>query len=213
MKKKIITVTLTLLFVLPFSSELSYSQSVSQINKIHSPPVIEEKKQIKCELLDYQKVMKVTNWNEEISKYLVIEAENKNVSVFDEVLPIINTETHGTYDFSLIHCNTNETYDKGVFQINDVTYSDIVKMLKLEGREFDNWSRLNPKFNISAGICWLDYLKNKGMEGEKLFTSYNRGIFGAKSYAKRNGTYSSRYSRDTIKARNEINEIININRI
>jgi len=209
MKKKIIIAMLTLLFVLPFSSGLSCSQGVSQINKIHSPPVIEEKKQIKCELLDYQKVMKVTNWNEEISKYLIIEAENRNVSVFDEVLPIINVETHSTYDFSLIHCNTNRTYDKGIFQINDVTYPDIVKMLKLEGRKFNNWSRLNPKFNISAGICLISYLKSKGMEGEILYTSYNRGIFGAKNYAKRNGTYSSRYSRDVIKARSEINKVVN----
>jgi len=207
MKKKIIIVTFTLLFVLPFSSGLSCSQGVSQVNKIYSSHVVQ--KQIECELQDYQKVMKVTNWNEEISKYFVNEAKSRNVSVFDEALPIISKETHGTYDFNLIHHNTNDTYDKGAFQINDLSYQEIVKILKSEDKQFDLWSRLNPEFNLSAGLCWLNYLKSKGLENDALFTSYNRGIAGAKNYASRNGTYVSRYSRDVIKARNEINKVVN----
>ena len=207
MKKKIIIAIFTLLFVLPFSSKLSYSQGISQVNKIHSPHVVQ--KQIECELQDYQKVMKVTNWNEKISKYFISEAKSRNVSVFDEALPIINIETHGTYDFSLIHYNTNGTYDKGAFQINDLPYQEIVKILKLESKQFDLWSRLNPEFNLSAGLYWLNYLKSKGLENNALFTSYNMGISGAKNYASRNGTYISRYSKDVIKARNEINNVIN----
>ena len=128
MKKKIIIAIFTLLFVLPFSSKLSYSQGISQVNKIHSPHVVQ--KQIECELQDYQKVMKVTNWNEEISKYFVNEANNRNVSVFDEALPVIGVETGGGYDFKLIHYNSNGTKDVGIFQINDVTKSEIVKILK-----------------------------------------------------------------------------------
>ena len=207
MKKKIIIAIFTLLFVLPFSSKLSYSQGISQVNKIHSPHVVQ--KQIECELQDYQKVMKVTNWNEKISKYFISEAKSRNVSVFDEALPIINIETHGTYNFCLIHHNTNGTYDKGAFQINDLSYQEIVKILKLESKQFDLWSRLNPEFNLSAGLYWLNYLKSKGLENNALFTSYNMGISGAKNYASRNGTYISRYSKDVIKARNEINNVIN----
>ena len=210
MKKKIIIAITTLLFILlmlPFSSRLSYSQGINQVNTIHIQHVVH--KQIECELTDYQKVMKVTNWNKEISKYFISEAKSRNVLVFDEALPIINIETGGTYDFSLVHCNDNDTYDKGVFQINDLTHKDIINKLRTEGKKFDNWSRLNPKYNISAGLYWLGYLKSEGLEDHILFTSYNRGINGAKNYASRNGTYISRYSRDVINARNEINKIVN----
>jgi len=209
MKKKIIIAIITLLFVLlmlPFSSRLSYSQGINQVNTIHIPYVLQ--KQIECELPDYQKVMKVTNWNKEISKYFISEAKSRNVLVFDEALPIIGVETGGTYDFDLVYCNDNGTYDKGVFQINDITHKDIINKLRIEGRKFDDWSRLNPRYNISAGLYWLAYLKSEGLENECLFTSYNKGITGAKNYASRNGTYISRYSRDVIKARNEINKFV-----
>jgi len=210
MKKKIIIAITTLLFILlmlPFSSRLSYSQGINQVNTIHIQHVVH--KQIECELTDYQKVMKVTNWNKEISKYFISEAKSRNVLVFDEALPIINIETGGTYDFDLIHYNTNKTYDKGVFQINDITHKDIINKLKIEGKKFDDWSRLNPRYNISAGLYWLGYLKSEELGDHSLFTSYNYGINGAKNYASRNGTYISRYSRDVIKARNEINKVVN----
>jgi len=109
----------------------------------------------------------------------------------------------------LVHYNINGTKDVGIFQINDVTKLDIVKQLKTEDREFNSWSRLNREFNISGGLCWMSYLKGKGLEGHELFTSYNKGIAGAKNYASRNGTYVSRYSRDVVKTRNEINNVIN----
>jgi len=207
MKKKIIIATITLLFVLSFSSELSCGQGISKVNKIHNSSVVQ--KQIKCELLDYQKVMKVTKWNEEISKYFISEAENRGVSIFDEALPIISKETNNTYNFNLVHHNANGTYDKGAFQINDLPYQEIVKILKSDDKQFDLWSRLNPEFNLSAGLCWLNYLKSKGLKDHSLFTSYNYGINGAKNYASRNGTYVSRYSRDIIKARSEINKVLN----
>jgi len=203
MKKKIIIAIFVLLFVLPFSSELSYSQGIKQ--PIENRPI--QKQQI--EISDYQKVAEITGWDLEISKYFVSEAENRGISVFNEVLPVIGVETDGTYDFNLIHYNSNGTKDVGIFQINNITKLDIVKLLKVEGREFKSWSRLNPEFNISAGMCWLNYLKSKELENHSLFTSYNYGINGAKNYASRNGTYVSRYSRDVIKARNEINNVIN----
>ena len=207
MKKKIFIATLVPLLILPLATKMSPSQSnqkiaqSSQLVNNTQNPSIQQKPQVKP---DYMKVMEITNWNEEISKYFIYEANNKNVSIFNEALPIINVETHGTYDFNLIHYNSNGTYDKGIFQINDLTYKDIIKGLKAEGRQFNSWSRLNYKFNISAGIYWIAILKDKGFQNSQLFTSYNRGIYGAKKYANRNGTYSSRYSRKIEIARNKI---------
>ena len=212
MKKKIIIATLVPLFILPFVAKISPSQSfqiINQSNQLVNNTFnlpIQQKSQIKP---DYIKVIEITGWNIEIAKYFVSEANNRNVSIFDEILPIIFTETGGTYDFNLIHYNSNGTKDVGIFQINNITKSDIIKLLKVEGREFKSWSRLNPEFNISEGMCWLNYLKSKELENHSLFTSYNYGINGAKNYASRNGTYVSRYSRDVIKARNEINNVIN----
>jgi len=206
--RNIILATFTLLFVFTFSTELSYSQGINK-QLIENKPIQKQQIEIEPVISDYQKVVEITGWDLEISKYFVNEANNRNVSVFDEALPVIGVETGGGYDFKLIHYNSNGTKDVGIFQINDVTKSEIVKILKLEGKQFDLWSRLNPEFNLSAGLYWLNYLKNKGLENHSLFTSYNYGINGAKNYASRNGTYISRYSKDVIKARNEINKIVN----
>lgn len=93
--------------------------------------------------------------------------------------------------------NTNGTSDKGIFQINDITYKHTVEQLKAEGRQFDSWSRLNPEFNIAAGMYLIGHLKNKyDLEGHKLFTSYNQGVTGARAYASRSGSYQSRYSKE-----------------
>jgi len=213
MKNKIIIATLTLLFVLPFSSEceLSCGQGINNQYNQSIENNTTQKQQIEIEpaIYDCQKVAEITGWDLEISKYFVSEAENRGVLIFDEALPIISKETGSTYDFNLVHYNTNGTKDVGIFQINDITKQDIVRLLEVEGREFDSWSRLNPEFNISGGLYWMSYLKGKGLKNNALFTSYNRGINGAKNYASRNGTYVSRYSRDVIKARNEINNVIN----
>ena len=206
--KNIIVATFTLLFVFTFSTELSYSQGINN-QLIKNNPIQKQQIEIEPVISNCQKVAKITGWDLEISKYFVNEAENRGVLIFDEAIPIISKETGGTYDFNLIHYNTNGTKDVGIFQINDITKQDIVRLLEVEGREFDSWSRMNREFNISGGLCWLNYLKGKGLEGHGLFTSYNRGIAGAKNYASRNGTYVSRYSRDVIKESNEINNVIN----
>jgi len=206
MKKKLFIATLIPLLILSFTTKISPSQSYQIVNQsINKNISIQQNSQIKP---DYMKIMQITNWNEEISKYFINEANNRNVSIFNEALPIINVETGGTYNLNLIHYNTNSTKDIGAFQINDLAYKDIVKGLKEEGRKFDSWDRKNHKFNISAGLYWLEYLKNKGFEDSKLFTSYNRGINGAKMFASRNGTYSSRYSRNVEIARKNINKMI-----
>ena len=149
---------------------------------------------------DYIKVSEITGWDEKIVKYFVDEAEYRGVSVFEEALPIISIETGNTYRFDLVNNNTNGTSDIGTFQINDITYPYIVKSLKNEGREFDSWCRFDPQFNIAAGVFWLSHLKNYyNLEDEVLFTSYNRGVMGAKNYASRNGTYVTNYSK-TVKS-------------
>jgi len=208
MKKKIIIAIFVLLFVFTFSTELSYSQGINN-QLIENKPIQKQQIEIQPAISNCQKVAEIAGWDLEISKYFVSEAKNRGVSIFDEALPIIKVETGGTYDFNLVHYNTNGTKDVGIFQINDVTHKFIVKQLKVEGREFESWSRMNPEFNLSAGLYWMNYLKSKGLEGHELFTSYNKGIVGAKNYASRNGTYVSRYSRDVVKARNEINKIVN----
>lgn len=154
---------------------------------------------------DIQKVQEITNWDLEIATYFVEEANSRNVSIFQEALPLASIETGNTYDFNLINYNTNGTTDRGLFQINDISYIDIVRLLKSEGREFESWNRLNPEFNIAAGICWISHLKDvHQLEEHSLFTSYNRGIYGAKQYASRGGTYESKYSRRVVSIKNEL---------
>jgi hypothetical protein len=186
--KKLIVVILIPLFVLSFVNELSFSQSAC--NNIEQP---KEEIKINQEAL---KVSQITGWDIEIAEYFTSEAKSKEVLIFEEALPIIAVETGNRYDFNLIHYNDNNTCDYGVFQINDITYDYIIKRFKSEGKEFDSWNKLNPNLNISAGIFWIQYLKNEyNLSGNKLFTSYNKGVVGAKEYAKKYETYESGYSK------------------
>jgi hypothetical protein len=154
---------------------------------------------------DIQKVQEITNWDLEIATYFVEEANIRNVNIFEEALPLACIETGGTYDFNLVNYNTNGTTDGGLFQLNSITYKEIVKQLKAQGREFDSWDRNDPYVNIAGGIYWIAYLKDKhNLEDEALFTSYNRGVHGAKQYASRSGTYETRYSREVMRIRTEL---------
>jgi len=197
MRKYVLVTLIVILFVI-----LSVSQIQSQIKAEENEKIIKNKqKVIDIEQTqpvnpDILKVQYITNWDLEIAEYFVNEANSRGVKIFEECLPIIAIETGHTYRFDLIHYNKNRTTDQGLFQINDILYSTLVKSLKAEGREFDSWNRLNPEFNISAGMYWLGYLKsNHQLEGHRLFSSYNRGISGAKYYASRHGSYETEYSR------------------
>lgn len=163
---------------------------------------IEEPEQINP---DIQKVQEITGWSEEIATYFVEQANGRGVKIFHEALPIANIESGGTYRFDAAHINSNGTVDGGLFQINDITYLGIKKQLKLEGWQFDSWDRSDPYFNITAGMYWISYLKNAHqLEYHALFSSYNRGVHGAKQYASRCGTYETRYSREVIRIKNEL---------
>lgn len=154
---------------------------------------------------DILKVQRITNWDLEIATYFVEEANARNVDIFQEALPIAHIETGGTYRFNASNTNTNGSTDGGLFQLNSITYKEIVKQLKAQGREFDSWDRNDPYVNIAGGIYWIAYLKDKhNLEDEALFTSYNRGVHGAKQYASRSGTYETRYSREVMRIRTEL---------
>jgi len=152
-----------------------------------------------------QKIQAITGWPEELVIYFINEANSRQVKIYEEVLPLIHIESGGTYKFDLIHKNTNGTCDYGVFQINENTYIHIIKQLKAEGREFESWDKLNPRLNIACGVYWISYLKNNHkLDNHALYSSYNRGVYGAKQYASRNGTYETRYSREVVRVKNEL---------
>ncbi len=154
---------------------------------------------------DILKVQQITGWPTEISEYFVSEANARGVKIFEEALPIVSIESGGTYRFDAIHINKNGSTDGGLFQLNDITYLGIVKQLKMEGKQFQSWDRLNPKFNIAAGMFWIAYLKDEyQLEGHQLFTCYNRGVEGGKKYASRNGSYKSEYSKKVYEVKNKL---------
>lgn len=154
---------------------------------------------------DYNKVKEITGWDIDLVVYFVDEAEYRGVSIFEEALPILAVETGNTYRFDLISINDDGTVNRGAFQINGMTYSYIIEQLKLEGRKFDTWDRLNPELNITAGLYWIAYLKNEhNLREDSLFTSYNRGVGGARGYAKRNNTYETNYSKKAQSVKNEL---------
>ena len=146
----------------------------------------------------YDKIKEITGWqNDDIIELFVSEAKDRDISIFDEALPIAAVETGETYRFDVVNYNNNGTVDKGLFQINDVTKPYIIDILNYEGIYFDNYSRFNPKFNIIGGLAWIEHLKEEhSLDGHALFSSYNRGIGGANQYYNINNTYKTNYSRN-----------------
>jgi len=154
---------------------------------------------------DILNVQEITGWGKEISTYFVNEANKNSVLIYEEALPLACIETGSTYNFNAIHINTNGSTDIGLFQINTITYNGVIKQFQAEGRQFDTWEGTNPELNISVGLYWIGFLKNTyGLEGHQLFTSYNKGVAGAKNYASKYGTYESDYSRKVFAIRNEL---------
>lgn len=195
MRKYLISIILVALIVILGVNQVRSQTEQNQYKK-HNINIDQPIQPIKPTNSDILKVSQITGWNIEISEYFVNEANAREVSIFEEALPIVSIETHNTYKFNSINKNINGTHDSGVFQINDATYSSIIKSLKAEGKQFNSWDKLDPKLNISAGMYWISYLKSEHqLEGYKLFTSYNRGVEGAKKYASRCGTYKSDYSK------------------
>jgi hypothetical protein len=210
MKKLIILIVSIILLVLVYVSlnnnvvvEQENLKPDIQIKNINDTHTIEQESFITEEIQQHQeavdKVISITGWDESIAELFIQEAKLRDISVFEEALPIVAVETGKTYKSDMININANETTDQGLFQINDITMIDIIPVLKAERREFDNWDRLNPEFNIVAGMYYLSYLKNTyDLEWHQLFTSYNRGVKGGMKYADRNGTYESSYSRAVV---------------
>lgn len=216
MKKYFIVILIIILFIVIGVYQIQSQATIEEQNKniIIKAKIVQPIKSIELEQTkkpetiihpDILRVQQITNWPIEITTYFINEANARNVNVFEEALPLASIETGGTYDFNLVNYNTNGTTDRGLFQINDISYIDIVRLLKSEGREFESWNRLNPYVNIAGGIYWIAYLKDKhNLEDEALFTSYNRGVHGAKQYASRSGTYETRYSREVMRIRTEL---------
>jgi hypothetical protein len=219
--KYIISITIITLFVTigvnQVQTQLNQQLETDYKNKMQLTNIIEQTQPINTILAfdiqqepepinpDILKVQEITNWDIEIATYFVEEANVRNVDIFQEALPIAHIETGGTYRFNASNTNTNGSTDGGLFQLNSITYKEIVKQLKAQGREFDSWDRNDPYVNIAGGIYWIAYLKDKhNLEDEALFTSYNRGVHGAKQYASRSGTYETRYSREVIRIRTEL---------
>ncbi len=191
---KITIATFILLVTLTTSTELSHPKPIPEFyNNIH---IIRYNSDKPIDL-DVLRVIEITGWDMEYAELFVDESRLRNVSIFEESLPIVTVETGYTYKFDLVNKkNRNGTIDKGAFQINDITLGEVIEGLQVEGYEFKSWSRLNPRFNITAGIFRIAHLKEHyNLEGQKLFTSYNYGVTGGRQYASRNGTYETDYSR------------------
>lgn len=209
MRKYIVTILIMVLMVTTGvfkvdsqieTKETQYKTNINNTEQTYK--TIPEPKLVNPDII---KVQQVTGWDLKTSTYFVEEANTRGVKVFEEALPIASIESGNTYKFHKIHHNTNGSTDGGLFQINDVTYKGIVKQFKSEGREFKSWDRTNPEFNISAGMYWIAYLKdNHQLKDHKLFTSYNRGVVGAKKYASRSGSYRSEYSRKVYEIKNQL---------
>lgn len=205
MKKYIITLLLVALMVTIGSCRVQSQIQTQNINTVKHKP--ESELQVKPQPIDPDilKVQQITNWDLETSTYFVEQAKGRGVKVFDEALPIACIESGGTYRFDAIHTNKDGSIDGGLFQLNTITYQEIKKQLEVEGWEFECWERIDPKFNISAGMYWIGYLKSTHqLDEHALFSSYNRGVYGARNYASRCGTYETEYSREVVRIRNEL---------
>lgn len=95
--------------------------------------------------------------------------------------------------------------DRGLMQINSSTAPMIAKKLNIpyeEGMEFD------PDTNVRMGAYYLSYLKEtlKTDDLHQIFTSYQRGIQGAKDYFNTYKTYETEHSRKVVDRITELSQ-------
>lgn len=134
--------------------------------------------------------------DKDIQIYLYNKCQEYNVS-YELALAVIKIESNFNPD--LVHKNSNESRDYGLFQINSINHKWLSEKLSIT--DF-----LNPYQNIDAGVYMLSELLKKYNNEHIVLMSYNMGERATKSLVSR-GISSSRYSRKVIETKEEFKNI------
>ena len=110
---------------------------------------------------------------------------DENLDLYLLAIAVMRKETV-RYDIDAV---SKDGHDKGLMQIRDKYLDELEKKL---GRKID---LLNPYDNIECGVYYLKKYMKKYNDINKALMCYNCGPGGAKKLWK-NGTYSTKYSRE-----------------
>lgn len=66
------------------------------------------------------------------------------------------------------------------------------------GLKYNPKQIFDPEYNLGLGAAYLSGMLNEYGDVHRILTEYNRGEGGARSYYRRNGTYSTSYSRKVL---------------
>lgn len=184
------------------NSQEVYRQEYLQIEQ-DKATVIDNKDVIEDTQTGNKNVIKYYNisLSEEIQDYIFELCEQYDLSI-PLVIAVMDLESEGTFDNSLICINTNGSKDVGIMQLNN-RYHDYFGEL-IDEPDFDPE---NVYHNIHAGIKYLAMLrKNLGECPEDeldvwLLNSYNMGATGFSNFVKKTGTISRAYSNRVLEKR------------
>lgn len=134
---------------------------------------------------------------------LVYEYSERTGVKSDIVFAIIEKESN----FDRFAVGTSN--DRGYMQIIPSTEKAIAR--KFGGKfnlTYDRSMIFEPEYNIGLGVLYLEYLleKNEG-DYERSISEYNRGDKSLQSYYKRNGSYSTSYSKDVLEISDKYSNI------
>lgn len=137
--------------------------------------------------------------NIEYQKLIWEECKKYNLS-YELALAIILQESE--FDHLAI---SDDGRDKGLFQLRDNTYPQLLKELNLQNEDI-----MNPVINIKCGVYNLskhrNYWQSQGLSDENVFThmiiSYRRGVGGAYDFISRGSIDRSVYLQKIIQNKN-----------
>lgn len=119
---------------------------------------------------------------------------------FELAFEVVRHESN--FDPNAVNYNEwNNTYDRGLFQLNDNTSPWLAENIGINN--FNRDITYDPELNMKMGMWYLDYLHGRYNDWQRTLTAYNKGIGGLQSFERRHGTSRSLYSRSILRSVDE----------
>lgn len=153
--------------------------------------------QVFIEEPDEQYYIEEIGLDKEFQKYLYDMCNEYDVDYL-VALAIMMTE-NPNFDPTLVYHNKNGSIDVGLFQINSCNHEWLINKLGISDYK-------DPYDSIYAGVYFISYQMEQGMEGHGLFMAYNMWWETAQRLINK-GTTSTEYSRKAMKNYNKLLEM------
>ena len=150
------------------------------------------------------------------TKYINIGLEYEYQDLVRELIKIFKFDVDEYFFYGMMYTENRFRQEpesaagaQGILQILPSTWNSLLPLIKKEHPDLYRTLSHNPsdkRSNIVVGMYYIKYIRDSynctsvADNASKILTTYNRGGKGAKNFYKKNGTYSTSYSREILRA-------------